>query len=159
MDRVRIDFTKANISAIDAEGRIADFHGFCHTLATRLARSGAPIPTAMKLMRHSDPKLTTKVYTDAGQLPTRETMLALPSLAPSAGLYAPDYALEIVPACHGVSPDGTAEAGFVTLQAVQGQAYSRVQSLTVTSSHNLKDGARCRVRTCDPIRVKDVLYH
>ncbi len=20
-------------------------------------------------------------------------------------------------------------------------------------------GARCRVRTCDPIRVKDVLYH
>jgi hypothetical protein len=22
-----------------------------------------------------------------------------------------------------------------------------------------KDGARCRVRTCDPIRVKDVLYH
>jgi hypothetical protein len=24
---------------------------------------------------------------------------------------------------------------------------------------NIKDGARCRVRTCDPIRVKDVLYH
>ena len=22
-----------------------------------------------------------------------------------------------------------------------------------------KNGARCRVRTCDPIRVKDVLYH
>jgi hypothetical protein len=22
-----------------------------------------------------------------------------------------------------------------------------------------KHGARCRVRTCDPIRVKDVLYH
>jgi hypothetical protein len=24
---------------------------------------------------------------------------------------------------------------------------------------SLKNGARCRVRTCDPIRVKDVLYH
>lgn len=23
----------------------------------------------------------------------------------------------------------------------------------------VENGARCRVRTCDPIRVKDVLYH
>lgn len=24
---------------------------------------------------------------------------------------------------------------------------------------DLENGARCRFRTCDPIRVKDVLYH
>ena len=159
MDRVRVDYKKANIQPVDAEVRIADFHGFRHTLGTRLALSNAPIPTAMKLLRHSDPKLTTKVYTDAGQLPTRETMLALPSLAPLPESYAPDCALKIVPACHSGSSEGMRTAGYMILQAVENQSFSLGQSLTVTSSHNSEDGARCRVRTCDPIRVKDVLYH
>ena len=36
----------------------------------------------MKLMRHSDPKLTTQVYLDVGRLPTAEAVRALPPLVP-----------------------------------------------------------------------------
>src|SRR5208283_4541872 len=37
----------------------------------------------MELMRHSDPKLTTKTYTDAGQLPVGAAIGSLPLLAPT----------------------------------------------------------------------------
>lgn len=72
------DLKSAGISAVDSLGRRADFHALRHTLATNLARSGVGIRTAMEVMRHSDIRLTTKTYTDAGMLATSEAIESLP---------------------------------------------------------------------------------
>ena len=45
-------------------GRFADFHSFRYTWGTILQKNGVNSRTAMELMRHSDPNLTDKVYTD-----------------------------------------------------------------------------------------------
>jgi len=39
-----------------------DLHSLRHTFGTLLARSGVHPRTAMELMRHSDIRLTTKIY-------------------------------------------------------------------------------------------------
>ena len=58
--------------------RTADFHSLRKTLGTELATAGVPIRIAMELLRHSDAKLTTKIYTDAGMLPIWDAVGALP---------------------------------------------------------------------------------
>ncbi len=78
MLRFRTDLKKANIPYLDAQGRRADFHALRHTLATNLSRLGVPLSVAMEVMRHSDPKLTLKTYTDASQLPTQSAIALLP---------------------------------------------------------------------------------
>ena len=42
-----------------------DFHSLRYTFATKLARKGVSKRLAQELMRHSDPKLTANIYTDA----------------------------------------------------------------------------------------------
>ncbi len=74
------DLEKAGISFMDATGRRLDFHALRATFCTLLALSGVPLNEAMQLMRHSDPKLTMKVYTDAAQLDLSAALAALPSI-------------------------------------------------------------------------------
>jgi integrase len=52
----------AGIDRVDAQGRKLDVHALRHTMATRLARSGAPLVQAQQILGHSDPKLTARVY-------------------------------------------------------------------------------------------------
>jgi integrase len=56
--------TAAEIDWTDVEGRRADFHSLRHTYETKLSKSGVSPREAMELMRHTDLKLTMKVYTD-----------------------------------------------------------------------------------------------
>ena len=56
----------AGIDRVDAQGRKLDVHALRHTLATRLARSGAPLVQAQQILGHSDPKLTARVYSHLG---------------------------------------------------------------------------------------------
>jgi hypothetical protein len=53
----------------DELGRYGDFHALRYTWATFLQRNGVAQRFAMKLMRHSDIRLTAQVYTDEMQLP------------------------------------------------------------------------------------------
>ena len=76
----RADLEKAGIPYKDREGQTVDFHGLRKTFCTSLARAGVTLQTAMRLMRHTDPKLTARVYVDAGQLPTSDAVASLPSL-------------------------------------------------------------------------------
>lgn len=76
----RRDLVAAGIAHTDREGRRVDFHALRHTFGTSLAKAGVPLQVAMRLMRHTDPKLTARVYVDAGQLPTHEAIGSLPSL-------------------------------------------------------------------------------
>src|SRR5271156_6143351 len=78
--RLRKDLERNGIPYRDESGRYADFHALRYTWATVLQRNGVAQRFAMKLMRHSDIKLTSKVYTDEMQLPIYEAIKNLPRL-------------------------------------------------------------------------------
>ena len=78
--RLKRDAERNGIAYCDGSGRYADFHALRYTWATFLQRHGIPQRFAMKLLRHSDIKLTCKVYTDESQLPIYEAIKALPRL-------------------------------------------------------------------------------
>jgi integrase len=75
------DLAAASIPFEDEHGRRVDLHALRKTFGTMLAVNGVPLRVAMELMRHSESKLTEKVYTDASHLPLRPAMDGLPSLA------------------------------------------------------------------------------
>jgi integrase len=78
--RLRKDLERNGIPYRDELGRYADFHALRYTWATFLQRNGVAQRFAMKLMRHSDIKLTAKVYTDEMQLPIYDAIKNLPRL-------------------------------------------------------------------------------
>src|SRR5258706_2432790 len=82
-DRVRrskSDFLKY----MDRSGRQADFHGGTRkTMCTQMHRAGVPLATAMRLMRHTDSRLTMVDYCDEQQLDTLKAMESLPKPAAS----------------------------------------------------------------------------
>jgi len=78
--RLKVDAERNGIQYRDQSGRYADSHALRYTWATFLQRNGVAQRFAMKLMRHSDMKLTAKVYTDETQLPIYEAIKGLPRL-------------------------------------------------------------------------------
>ena len=78
--RLRKDAERNGIAYRDESGRYADFHALRYTWATFLQRNEVAPRFAMKLMRHSDIKLTTKVYADEAQFPIYESIKNLPRL-------------------------------------------------------------------------------
>ncbi len=60
---MRTDCEAAGVPYCDEDGLFADFHANRHTFITNLGRSGVPLGTGQKLARHSDPKLTSNIYT------------------------------------------------------------------------------------------------
>ncbi len=83
--RLKVDAERNGIAYRDEDGRYADFHALRYTWATFLQRNGISQRIAMKLMRHSDIKLTSKVYTDETQLPVYEAIKDLPRLGYTHG--------------------------------------------------------------------------
>ena len=79
MDTFKADLKEAKIEFINAKNQRVDFHSLRHTLATNLALSGTAPRVAMEIMRHSDMRLTSKTYTDAGLLPITDAVVKLPS--------------------------------------------------------------------------------
>jgi integrase len=74
------DFRRAGIPRRDAQGRQADFHSLRHTFGTSLQRAGVSPGDAMRLMRHTDLRLTLRVYTDPSLLATAAEVAKLPAL-------------------------------------------------------------------------------
>jgi integrase len=77
---LREDLALADIPYRDAAGRVVDFHSLRVTFATNLARSRVPLQLAQRLMRHSDPRLTSSIYTVLNSDDEREAVAALPDL-------------------------------------------------------------------------------
>ena len=80
IDIYKSDLKAAKIPYKDESGRQADFHALRMTYGTILAKSGVNVRTAMELMRHTDIRLTTKVYTDPTLLNTASAVQSLPRL-------------------------------------------------------------------------------
>ncbi len=75
------DLAFAGILKHDARGRTLDLHCLRHTFCTWLAQSGVSLQVAQRLMRHSDPKLTTAHYTHLGLLDLGAAVEKLPYLS------------------------------------------------------------------------------
>jgi integrase len=152
----RKDLEAAWIEYQDAEGRYLDFHALRTTFGTLLTLESKSQRTVMELMRHSDMKLTSKVYTDARMLPVSETVGMLPKFI-GQELDAQIDAQSLVPIGLSVSTDVPKHAGETKLLTAGDQAFSPAESASVLVSPEGEDGARCRVRTCDSNPTKDVI--
>jgi integrase len=97
----------AKVQEYDDQKQRGDFHALRYTLCTNLARAGVPVQTAMQVMRHSDIKLTTRIYTDAGKLPTGEARTLIPRFAEAVGR-SQRRSLAAVPEGPGMTQGGTA---------------------------------------------------
>ncbi|MCO6438532.1 MAG: site-specific integrase [Phycisphaerae bacterium] len=84
IDTFKNDLEKSGISYVDEAGRRLDFHALRVTFGSMLAASGTALRTAMELMRHTDARLTTRIYTDPRLLDTAAAINALPRLVPSS---------------------------------------------------------------------------
>ena len=148
MDRFRKDLDAAGILYVDAKGEYADFHSLRKTFATMLILAGVSHRVVMELMRHSDPRLTTKTYTDAGQLPVGAAIGSLPSLtAPektdsqidSQKLVAASLSLSsAVPQARAAEPD----------EAIENKGESRGLTVLVPPCPITENGASSRFETC-----------
>ncbi|MDZ4819438.1 MAG: site-specific integrase, partial [Planctomycetota bacterium] len=81
-EMLREDLAAAGIAAVDADGRVLDFHGQRTTFITGLARAGVSPATAQKLARHSDINLTLGTYTRLGVADLSTAVDSLPRLSP-----------------------------------------------------------------------------
>ncbi len=77
-DAIQTDLKAAEVPYRDAAGRVADFHALRTTFCTNLARGGVSLQLAQRLMRHSDPRLTSNVYTVLSKDDERAAVAALP---------------------------------------------------------------------------------
>jgi integrase/recombinase XerC len=64
----------------DAEGAVFDFHSLRVSFVTNLARAGVSLFHASKLARHTDPKLTARIYAKLGIVDQAEAVSKLPDL-------------------------------------------------------------------------------
>ena len=62
MWKMKSDLKRAGIRFIENDRR-ADLHALRHTFSTNIVKTNAPPRVAMEAMRHSDLRLTMKVYT------------------------------------------------------------------------------------------------
>ena len=81
----RKDLSAAGIVFVDDSGRRMDFHALRGTFNNLLRRSGVPLDERMRLMRHSDPKLTMVEYGDVSQLELHHSIGMLPLITASKG--------------------------------------------------------------------------
>ncbi len=80
--RYQHDMKVAGVAFKDGQGRAADFHALSRmTPNTHMGQRGVGERVRQEFMRHSDLRLTSEVYTDAEQLPTKEAIQALPAFS------------------------------------------------------------------------------
>ena len=80
IETLRKDLKAAKIPLRDPQGRRVDFHSLRMTFGTTMLANGVHPIVVKELMRHSDLKLTTNLYTDSSQLPLAKGVATLPDL-------------------------------------------------------------------------------
>ena len=99
-------------------------------------------------------KLTAKTYTDANMLPVSDAVDLLHAFmtkraAPHIDPQTSDAASPVV------SANGAAAADQTMFLRSGAEEISPSETASVRDCHTSEDGARCRVRTCDFLRVKE----
>jgi len=82
-DALRYSFYKdlkaAGIERVGTDGRSLDVHSLRKTFGTMLALAGVPLTTVQRLMRHSTPLLTAKLYIDVDPTNMMQALDQLPA--------------------------------------------------------------------------------
>ena len=154
MNRFRDDLTAAGIPYIDAKSEYADFHGLRTTFGTELAKSRLPVRVAMELLRHSDVKLTTKIYTDAGMLPIWDAVEALPMFNDTQ-IDTP----KLVEHGQTASSPVPLESSIKNSLGPEDKRLSQLENASVQKSPDSRSGSRGRIRTYDQSVNSRPLYH
>ncbi len=106
----------------DALGRYTDFHSLRKTLGTNLAKAGVARRTAMSVMRHSDGKLTDKIYTDENLLGVETAIDVLPTFTGKTGTPSQIASQKPVLGGHGVTQAVTIPALNELLEPIEKKA-------------------------------------
>ena len=154
IERFKRDLKKAGIPYQDALGRYADFHALRKTLGTNLARAGVPRRTAMSVMRHSDGKLTDKIYTDENLLGIETAIDVLPTFTETPSQGASQI---LVAGSQNGSSGGTMSCGVKIEKVLVNIGESHVLTLSVTSSHDNENGGSGGARTRNLCRDRAAL--
>ena len=112
----------------------------------------------MEIMRHSDMRLTSKTYTDAGLLPVADAVLKLPSLTHKKSADSQIDSQDLFRAGHDQSSKSTDSTTGYYSELPSSEGDGREKNGLVKTSQKIVAGARYRVRTCDLPRVKRTLY-
>ena len=108
------DRKRASIVRIDDRGQRVDLHSLRKSFGTFLALAGVPLTVSQRLMRHSDPKLTSNIYTDLRKLDLHGAVASMPSVAPKV-------VAKVVATCgwegHSVATDGNQCHNDTTIKA------------------------------------------
>jgi integrase len=152
MNRFRADLAAAGIPYVDEKGEYADFHSLRKTFATELAKLRLPLRVTMELMRHSDPNLTTKIYTDAGMLPIWDAVGALPMFNDTQ-IDTP----KLVASGQTASAPVPIEQSESNLLGADDETLSPSKSGSVPKSSKVEESAPCRNRTCNPLIKSQLL--
>lgn len=78
LNALLLDLKAAGINQIGDDGRSLDVHSLRRTFGTMLARAGVPLTTTQRLMRHSTPELTAKLYIDVEEIDMSQAVAKLP---------------------------------------------------------------------------------
>ncbi len=70
----------AGIPKIDQQGQRVDIHALRHAAASRMARAGVPLVHAQRILGHSSPVLTARIYTHASAEDLRASVERLPAV-------------------------------------------------------------------------------
>lgn len=153
------DLKAAGVEFMNAQGQRADFHSLRHTLATNLARAGTAPRVAMEIMRHSDIKLTTKTYTDAGLLPVSDAVIKLPSLVESEFTRTQICTQSLSRGGHALSVQGNKKAKNHSLETTEAQPLAPPETAPVRTRQEKEKGAPSRTRTYNQLIKSQLLYH
>jgi integrase len=154
IERFYRDLEKAGIRLKDGQGRKALFHSLRHTFGTNLARGGVASRVAMALMRHSDRRLTDKIYTDENLLGTWAAFDHLPNYAEQASQIASQ---ELVAAGQNVALPVTTSCGPEVAKALVNQGVCHGLAMPGTGGQNAGDGGSGGARTRNLCRDRAAL--
>ena len=154
IERFYRDLKKAGIALQDALGRKAVFHSLRHTFGTNLARGGVASRVAMALMRHSDRRLTDKIYTDENLLGTWAAFDSLPKYGERASQIASQ---NLVAPGQNVSLPVTASGGREVAKTLVNIGESHVVTFPVTMGQIVGNGGSGGARTRNLCRDRAAL--
>ncbi len=133
---------------------VIDFHALRHTYFQRLDQTGASVREAMQLARHSDPKLTLKVYGKAGLSKLGEVVRQLPIAgAPHVPPHVPEFRDE--PVQSGTNREGC--TGAEIIRPDEGSSENALEMQFFGENEPLEESAPSRTRTYNPLIKSQLL--
>ena len=146
MKVIHQDFKASGIPYVDERGHKVDFHALRMTFITRLQRAGVSPREAMELARHSDMRLTMKVYTDVAQLPLAASIRQLPAFSTKRDDTQIDTQT-LVPEGPLVSPSVLGLKSIKVEETTENIDENHSQSILVTAGHENGNGGERGIRT------------